>query len=173
MLDKLKWKFRNEIRYWPLDFKTGVKNLISWFPIVWKDRQWDHQFIYAILRHKLHLTEQFIRHNGVHINNIKDADKIKKCVLLLDRLIKDEYHENVNRYYYERWGEPEMIFEDSEEHPGCKTVDLKYPNVKTKEDEKVNTKQFKRNFKIEQKLKEQDLDMLFKMMRKYIETWED
>jgi len=173
MIKKLKWKFKNEIRYWPRDFKIGIKNLITWFPIVWKDRQWDHQFIYSVLRHKLHLTEQFIRNYGIHVNHIEDSDKIKKCVLLLDRLIKDEYHESVNKYYYERWGEPEMVFEDSEEYPGYKTMDLKYPNVKSQKDEKLNTKQFKRNCESEQKLKEQDLDMLFQTMRKHIQTWWD
>jgi len=173
MLNKLKLKFKYEIRYWPKDFKTGIKNLIKWFPIIWKDRQWDRQFIYAILRHKLHLTEQFIRHNGIHVHHIKDADKIKKCVLLLDRLIKDKYHENIYQNYYKKWGNPEMFWEDYDEDPEYKTLDIKYPNVKTEEDDKLQEKQFKMKMKTEQQMKQQDLNMLFELLRKHIQTWWD
>ena len=42
----------------------GFESLWKWLPVIWKDRQWDHQFIYEVIKHKLHLTEQLIRHNG-------------------------------------------------------------------------------------------------------------
>ena len=31
----------------------GIKNLLYWFPIIWKDRNFDEHFIYEILKHKL------------------------------------------------------------------------------------------------------------------------
>ena len=173
MLKHLKYKFQNEIRYWPRSFKTGVENLIVWFPIVWKDRQWDHQYIYTVFRHKLHLKEQFIRQRGIHVNNAQDADKIKKCVILLDRLMKDEYHENVFKPHYKKWGEPEMKFKDSTKYPNCSVLDIKYPNVETGEDDKKQTKDFRVKSKMEAAMREQDLDMLFQLMRKHIQSWWD
>ena len=109
------WHYWQKIKDFPHEVKCGIKSIFQWLPIVWKDRQWDHQFIYAIFRHKLHLTEQFIRNHGVHVNNIKDADKIKVCVILLDRLMKDEYHEMAFKNHSEKWGNPAMIFKDIEE----------------------------------------------------------
>jgi hypothetical protein len=173
MLNKLKCQFKYNIRYWHRDFIIGIKNLIRWFPIVWKDRQWDYQFIYSVLRHKLHLTEQFIRYNGVHVKNIQDADKIKKCVLLLDRLIKDKYHENIFDYHYKKWGSPEMIFSDVEDLSDYKSLNIEYPNVKTEKDRENQRKEFNLKIKSEEQMKDQDLDMLFKTMRKYIQTWWD
>ena len=173
MIKKLKYKFKYEIRHWPKDFVIGVKNLIRWFPIVWKDRQWDHQYIYTILRHKLHLTEQFIRHRGIHVKNVEDADKLKKCVLLLDRLIKDKYHENIFDSHRKKWGDPEMIFTDLEDRPGYGSLEIKYPNVKTEKHREIESKEFKLKTKTEQQMKDQDLDLLFKLMRKHIQTWWD
>jgi hypothetical protein len=161
------------IKQWPHEIKEGIKSLIIWFPIIWKDRWYDHCFIYSVIRHKLNLMEKKIRHQGIHVKHIADADKMKKCVILLDRLIKDEYHENVHKDYYKKWGQPEMNFKDSTEHPGYSVMDIKYPNVKTPEDDKLQTKQFKLKMKSEQEMREQDLDLLFTTMRKHIQTWWD
>lgn len=173
MIDKLKYKFQNEIRYWPRSFKTGITNLVRWFPIVWKDRQWDHQFIYIALRHKLNLTEQFIRHHGIHVNNIADADKIKKCVILLDRLMKDEYHENAFKRHDEKWGGAELDWKDLEDDSNRSELIITHPNVKTEKDKIKERKDFKLSIKKEQHLREQDLDLLFTLLRKHIQTWWD
>jgi hypothetical protein len=163
--EKIKDFFRN--------IKLGIPNLIKWFPIIWKDRDWDHQYIYEVFRHKLHLTEQFIRSHGVHTNNIADADKIKVCVNLLDRLIKDEYHESAFKHHEEKWGIADFNWHDSEEHKGMSELSITHPNVETDEDKKVERKDFKNACKHEAALREQDLDLLFKNMRKHIQSWWD
>ncbi len=167
------WKIRRFIKDLPYHIKYGIKNLIQWFPVIWKDRQWDYLFIYLILRHKLHLTEQMTRKYGHHTKHIQDADKIKKCVLLLDRLIEDDYHENIFKHYDEKWGEMEVIYKDSTDYPDCCEVDMKYPNVKTKEDEILKSKEYKLLSNKPEELKKQDIDLLFKLMRKNIQTWWD
>ena len=165
MKEKIKDFFRN--------IRIGVPNLIIWFPIIWKDRDWDHQFIYQIFRHKLHLTEQFIRHHGIHINNIDDANKIKICVNLLDRLIEDEYHETAFKRHVEKWGPPDLNWNDSKDYPKMCELSITHPNVKTDKDKKAERKDFSNSCKNESALREQDLDMLFKNMRKHIQTWWD
>lgn len=172
-LKRLKQKWNYEIKYWHRDFVIGIKNLFVWFPVIWSDKQWDHYFIYAILQHKLKLMERYIRLHGVHINNLKDAHKIKMCVLLLERIKKDGYHQNVFKPHYKKWGEPDLVFTDSTEYPDCQIVDLKYPNIKTDEDDKRQEKEFKFCIDQEAKLRKQDLDLLFKMMRKHVESWWD
>ena len=34
------------------EFIVGVKNLIKWFPVIWKNRDWDHIFEVLIEEHK-------------------------------------------------------------------------------------------------------------------------
>jgi hypothetical protein len=151
----------------------GVKNLWIWFPVIWPDRNWDHQFIYEVLKHKLHLTEQLIRHDGIHINHLRDAKRIKLCVDLLDRLINDEYHETAFKSHQKKWGKPKFNWLDSKEHSDMTELKITHPNVETAEDEKKQSKQFKVCAKNEVNLREQDLDLLFKIMRKHVQEWWD
>ena len=56
-LDNIKFEIKyfwdNSIIF-PLNkIKTGIKNLWVWFPIIWKDRWYDYDFIINILRFKL------------------------------------------------------------------------------------------------------------------------
>lgn len=111
--------------------KQGIKNLVFWFPVVWLDRWWDHSFLYSILRHKLKQMEKGFRMYGISVNSERDAKNIKKCILLLDRLINDDYIDYTKR-----------------------------DNVR-------------KSFEEEQKAIEQDLDLLFKIIRKQIRCWWD
>jgi len=120
----------NFFRY---SFIYGIKNLIVWYKVIWNDRNWDYSYIYIILRHKLHLTEKSIRKNNNHVTAKKDADGVRLCVLLLDRLIADDYFEIASRRY----------------------------------------KNTKRTLEHEELLREQDLDYLFKFIKKHIKTWWD
>lgn len=165
--NKLKFKVFHPIKDFPRNVKYGIVNLVKWVPIIWGDRQWDNHYIYKVLRHKLHLTEQMIRHNGHHVRNIQDADKIKTCVVLLDRLMEDDYHEIVSKKFYEKWGRPDFNISEG----GLLNID--YPNVKNDEDEKKQVKEFRRLIVVEEEMVKQDLALLFKMMQKHIRTWWD
>ena len=155
------------------DIKYGIRNLIRWFPIIWYDRNWDHYFIYRMLRYKLYLMEKHIRTFGHHVDHIRDANKIRTCMLLLDRLIDDIHHDMAFKRYHEKWGRPDMHFVDSESCPGFKRVEFTHENVKTEEDERLREKEYRFYLDAEDALKKQDLDMLFKLMRKHIESWWD
>lgn len=154
------------------DISRGIRNLVRWFPIIWKDRNYDQYFIYVLLHKKLSLTEKCLR-NGYHLYAEKTADQIKLCVLLLDRLIKDEYHLHAHKRHDEKWGGPELQFYDLEDQPGYSGIDISHKNVKTKKDEELERKDFKRACNHQEQLIEQDLDMLFKTMRKHIRGWWD
>jgi hypothetical protein len=90
--------YRRRFRWWRekhdltrRGITQGIRNIKMWFPVVWHDRWWDHSFFYTILRFKLSLMEKGFRKWGHSTCSKKDAKKIKTCVLLLDRLIKDDY----------------------------------------------------------------------------------
>jgi hypothetical protein len=167
MFKKIRNIWRNFIR--------GIKNLVIWFPTVWKDRQWDHQFIYMMMRHKLHLTEQCIRNYGYHVNNIQDADQIKECIDILDRLINDEYHEDAFESHLKIWGKPEISWGNvvhGDDEP-LDRFNINYPNVRTNEDKKKERSDFKLACKMEEKLQQSDLHNLFLNMERNIRGWWD
>jgi len=76
--------------------KNGLKNLFIWFKIIWNDRWWDNYYFFKILHKKLSLMEKNFREDGVHLFAEKDANKMKRCVLVLERLMNDDYDANAS-----------------------------------------------------------------------------
>lgn len=152
------------------DLPRGIKNLIVWFPVIWKDRNFDQHYIFLILHHKLKMTEENVR-NGPHTTAEQDAKQIKLCVLLLERLIKDDYLFMVMKDHDIKWGSGKMVTEPIPDKPNYCSVEFMYENVHTPDDEKNQEKDFNRAIDHEQYLRNQDLDVLFNTMKKYILGW--
>jgi hypothetical protein len=123
------WQDRHELSF--RGIKQGVRNLRIWFPVIWKDRWWDHSFLCIMLRHKLILMEKGFRTRGVSTRSEEDAHNMKKCILLLDRVINDDY-----------------------------ITYNKGDNIR-------------KSFEEEQKMIDQDIDLLFKIIRKQLRAWWD
>lgn len=147
-------------------FFRSIKNIIRWFPVIWKDRDWDHMFLYKILRLKLSNMENYHRKYGHFIGSEKTADKMKICINLLDRLIKDEYNDMVFKKHDEKWGHAEMSNYLSR-------LMITRSNINSEKDEEKERKEFLRLCKKECSMRIQDVEYLFKIMSKHIQTWWD
>ena len=162
--DRIKDRIRNT--------KYGVRNLITWLPVIWKDRWWDSYFIYPILHKKLSMMESTIRKYGHHVYAERDADKIKVCVLILKRIMDDEYSEMAFKRHEEKWGDSVMSFVKTD-NPNLSRMLIEYDSVKTEKDEAEERKDFRRAMEHEDYLRKQDIDTLFKIMSKQISSWWD
>lgn len=91
MLEKVKlwWKF--EGRYYHKNFIYGVKNLCKWFPLIWKDRDWDHTYIYKILDFKLEQQAYGIGSRDIHVGAKREAEKMLLCARLCKIQVEDLY----------------------------------------------------------------------------------
>jgi hypothetical protein len=74
----------------------GIKNIWKWFPIVWRDRDFDNYYIEQVLYFKLKNTYNFfISKNSVtnwEIENQKKSLKaLRICITILDRRLNDFY----------------------------------------------------------------------------------
>ena len=85
----LNWEFKYQ--YLWRDFKTGVKNIVYWLPVIWKDRNWDHRYIYTILQHKLKAQSKYIGDRGIHVTAKRDVEIMMTCVRLIDK-VGDEFY---------------------------------------------------------------------------------
>jgi len=112
-LNFLRLWWSQDVRYYPNMFIRGIKNLIYWFPVVWKDRHWDDYYIFEIFKHKLSAQADYIGGRGIHTRAEQDARRIRICVKLMS-LVQDEYysHEYSNYYKTKHW------FEDIPETSG-------------------------------------------------------
>jgi hypothetical protein len=68
-----------------------VKNLIRWFPVIAKDRDYDDYFIFEILKTKLKHQAKYIGDRDIHVNAKRDAKIMMTCVSLIEK-IQDEYY---------------------------------------------------------------------------------
>lgn len=101
----LSWNFKYQ--YLWRDFKCGVKNIIYWFPIIWKDRNWDHRYIYTILQHKLKAQSKYIGDRGIHVTAKRDAEIMMTCVRLIDKVSDEFYSSEYSDYHKDKhWFTP-------------------------------------------------------------------
>jgi predicted O-linked N-acetylglucosamine transferase (SPINDLY family) len=117
--------------------------------------------------------EKHIREHGHHLYHLRDAKQIKIAILLLERIMKDEYHENVFKYHREKWGDPDFNWIDIPDQPDFVELKITRPKVLTKKDKEQERKEFRRLSEKEAKQKKQDIDFLFNHMRKHIQGWWD
>lgn len=73
------------------DFIKGISNLISYFKIIWYDRDWDHAFIYKLLIFKLKRTAKCLRKYDRYEGVERDCEIIDTVVRLLERDIEEYY----------------------------------------------------------------------------------
>ena len=155
------------MKYFIRNIRIGIKNLIRWFPVIWNDRQWDSYYFFKIIRRKLEIMEPFYRYDAMVLRREKEADRMKVCIMLLDRIIKDNYHEMAYKKFDKKWGESEMLFNEDG------SLNIAYENVKTEEDEKNKNKDIKESHNKEEFLINQDIEYLFKILNKRIRFWWD
>jgi hypothetical protein len=64
------------MKHWIYKLQTGIHNLIIWFPIIWKHRDYDYIYVSILLKHALKLLSNTTEYH------ISTAHK------LLDKFIK-------------------------------------------------------------------------------------
>jgi hypothetical protein len=92
------WKFDG--RYYHKDFVRGVKNLWKWFPVIWKDRDWDDHYIFEVLKFKINKQADYIGDRNIHVSAKRDAE-IMRLVNRLIKLNQDEFYSMEYMDYHE------------------------------------------------------------------------
>jgi hypothetical protein len=84
----IKW----DLKHFPRDVKEGFINLYKWFPIVWKDRDWDDHFIFEALKFKLKNTANYFEEKQRFVGWEDEVKYIRICEKLITR-IQDDYYQ--------------------------------------------------------------------------------
>lgn len=102
--------------YRPLDIletyyykcKYGVKNLIKWFPVIWKDRDWDYIFLLRLIEKKLRFMADDMEKHGIHEGDEEDIKNMRKCVEYCKNMVDDcnkPYHDIAFKEHYKKYKE--------------------------------------------------------------------
>ena len=158
----------NRLTEYIYNFKIGLQNLFIWFPVIWRDRDWDDSFMWKILNTKLRKMEEFFNRGdlmGVHSK--KELKRLKEARILTDRIVADEY--NIEQYdkirdkYQVRDYLKYIPEEDCYQY--CTEV-----NNGTEEDYR---RELRRYFGHEWYLRKQDIRRLGEILEKYSFRWWD
>jgi hypothetical protein len=144
------------------EIRKGLSNLWEYLPLIWKDRQWDQPYFFTLLHKKLTLMEEHFRSKACFVGREREARKIKICVLLLDRLQKDDYSTMAFKNHERKFGELEIT-----------NSKIRYTKVNSKKEERECDKSFHKCYEHEQYLRNQDLDFLFNLIKKRVLHWWD
>jgi hypothetical protein len=158
-------------------FFRRIYNLYRWFPIIWKDQDWDYSFIFDILKFKLKNQAEYIGYHDRHMSAKRDAEIMMTCVRLIEK-VQDEWY---GREYFD-YHKSELKFIDSESHPGSYEMEIeyisdnykdyfnKYPRIykQVKTDDKHRTA-----YDIAKLNEERAHKLLFKILEQNIRRWWD
>ena len=69
----------------------GITNLWKWRKVIYKDRDYDHWFIYEILKTKLTHQAEHLSTYGHHESSQRDVERIELCLRLINK-VQSEYY---------------------------------------------------------------------------------
>jgi len=139
-----------------------LKNVFYWLPVIWKDHNFDYEYIFIILRHKLQkMRDDFRSKDAVGAEANKRANEMELAIEVLDRLTAQDYIINCTENHDKKWGD--IYWENG----------IKRYYVKTEKDKIQEAKEYKKCCELADLQEKQDLDYLFKLLRKHIYTWWD
>ena len=72
-------------------FLEGIRNLIAWRKVIYEDRNFDHYFIYEILKTKLKFQADHIKKYSLHQNAEEEVNRIVECIDMIDK-VQNEYY---------------------------------------------------------------------------------
>lgn len=153
------------------DIETGIENLITWFPIIWLDRYWDSHYLFLILKKKIELMERKFNENDLYVNVKRDTDNMRICIDALDRLMKDDYHEIAFQKHEEKWGELKMEFIPFDAKKCLSQAIFSRSNIKNEDDYKKEIEESKKCYEEENRLRNDDLKLLFNTLEKEVLKW--
>jgi hypothetical protein len=144
-LSNTKYKLKNYFRNIWL-FRKALANTVSW----------DYSGLLLLMQTQIMLLEESIRIHGHHLNKDNHCKRMRECVHLLDRIIKDDYYKADLI-----WNEP--------------TLDPKWGKVHTIK--QVPLYDYPKNEKVikeyARKQRGKDLERLTFLLNKHVLSWWD
>jgi len=161
------------------DIKAGVKSVLYWLPVIWKDRWYDWDFLMMILEHKLLQMGNMTRKKGCQEHSPEKAAQMLVCAELCKKIYTNEYRQEELKQHKEQWGDcvcpicGEFIcdcFRYSEDESYW--VNL-YEKVKTRADDEMASAQMHMIIDMQESDMDTDIELLFYIMQtKLLEWWD-
>lgn len=112
--------------------KHGIRNLIYWGPVIWRDRNWDDYFMWVLFRHKFAAMAKDSRH-WMSVEREERTDELLVMVKLCDDLIHNAHEKTAFRDHERIFGEAKWEFIPYSEDPDLAELKITYPDSESQE----------------------------------------
>lgn len=180
VLNKISFWWNQSAKYYHRDLISGIKNLIRWFPTIWKDRDWDDHFIWELMMKKITFQSKYIATKDRYTRAKRDAEVMMTCVRLMGKVREEWYHVEYMDYHESTY---DFVDCDMPGHKQLKITEIsekfddyfkKYPKVYKKiSTENPNESKSRIAFLISIENHKRAKRILFRLLENNIECWWD
>jgi hypothetical protein len=84
-------------------FFECLSRVLAYVPVLWSNHDFDHGYILRLLRYKIKRTRDHIMHHKMHTEWRRDVWHMNYAILLLDRIMADDYFIDEWVKHFEKW----------------------------------------------------------------------
>lgn len=146
-----------------------IKRVFNWIPIIWKMGEWDFYYLLKIMYHQISfMKEANDKYSPCVKSTVKEtSDSMQEVLLVLKRLMDDNYLIERLKPVEEKYGELELKFKPCEWDDKGKPLYYEFDDNRTEEHQKAWTKAAE----LSDEDREKDEKMLWELLPKYYKTW--
>ena len=106
----------------------GLRNLLYWLPVIWRDRPWDYVYLLIVMKHKIQQMADSTP-DWLHLNAEEIQKEMQDTIYLLDCLISDRAEMDAIKQHEEIFGLPKREFIPVDEEDGYSEMVTTYPDA--------------------------------------------
>lgn len=176
---RIYWKL-DKAYWWVRSLPHNIYRVLTWFPIIWKDRDFDFAFFLTLMQYKMkRMREHIVQHDHL-VSSKRIGKQLKYAEFLIDEYFDSKVRDKMLEDHEAEWGEIKTDLVKDKKLDGVEEryaqlwrMDsyTKKARAEGREDEEheARTAMYRRQTEHEQEM----LDRLFRHMRKYIQHWWD
>ena len=166
--------FWKEIKYKVNGVRIGIRNLIKWTPIIWKDRDWDKHYILEVLLFKMKNQRDYMKSQGYQENSSRILP-LEECIDLLEKVHNEweNYEEPAYKKHEEQWGKSEFYFIPSKEKPNSYEMKDRNEERYTEQEIKKKRESFLLYSNIARLKRNRDFEFAMSLFVKHFDEWWD
>lgn len=151
----------------------AISNLISYLPILIKDRDWTPEYIFILLQHKLRRVKKSF--SNIKYMPEKGRRKIlgqlATAIKLIDNIVENDFCKEEHAFHDLIWGELEM--KTGKETEAGYPVEFSRPKAVTKEQKELEHRRWTCIMNMEEERRKKAINDLFQIISKGFDLWED
>lgn len=152
------------------NLRSGISNIIYYFKTVWSTRSYDFGFCLDLFIKSLERLKHSIENDELHEWNYKDKRKLATVISLLKRVNDDDME-----WYFRKQEELQDTFKIPKEY---RSVVIEKGRMRSRISDFLSEKNYKlykkvdlNTFKVYSKIKGQELDLAFNLIKKHSRKW--